>query len=130
MKIVIQSKYVKAGENVNKGDIVNIKDEGKYVDGKYGPQLEFQLELPDGAVKTYTPNTQTQLNLKKAFGEDSKEWIGKPLKAWIFEQIRKGETKLQLILTPEEWESATGTEPSTQSNDESKEEVDVKDIPF
>jgi len=127
MKIIIQSKYIKAGENIQKGDIVKIKDEGKYVSGKFGPQLEFQLELPDGSVKTYTPNTQTQVNLKQEFGDDSKNWIDKPLKAWVFEQIKKGEKKLQLILTPEDWEEVVKEKINL---DKEAEGVDVKDIPF
>ena len=131
MKVIIQSKYIKPGENINKGDIVKIKDEGKYRDGKFGPQLEFQLELPDGSVKSYTPNTQTQINLKQAFGDDSKEWIDQPLKAWVYEQIKKGEVKMQLILTPEEWDEPVQSKKSNVDPSFNQEqEVNVKDIPF
>ena len=132
MEIIIQSKFIKAGENIHKGDLVKIKDEGKYRDGKYGPQLEFQLELPDGQVKSYTPNTQTQINLKQAFGSNSKDWIGKELKAWVWEEVKKGEVKMQLILTPSDWDEVV--RPKTNLVDPSfnqdRDEVDVKDIPF
>lgn len=132
MKIVIDSKYIKPGENIEAGDIVKIKDEGKYNPGKFGPQLEFKLELPDGRVKSYTPNTQTQINLKQAFGEDSNAWIDQPLKAWVFEQVKKGEVKMQLILTPADWEEVVQTPQKTKSNfsPTSEDNVDVKDIPF
>lgn len=131
MEIIIQSKFIKAGENINKGDIVKIKDEGKYRDGKYGPQLEFQLELPDGSVKSYTPNTQTQINLKEEFGSDSKEWIDKELKAWVYEQIKSGEVKMQLILTPVDWTEPVQSKEAKEDSPFSKEkEVEIKDIPF
>jgi len=138
MEIIIPSKYVKAGENIQKGDIVKIKNEGEYKPGKFGPQLQFNLELPNGNIKTYTPNTQTLVNLKKEFGSDSRNYIDQPLKAWVFEQVKDGEVKLQLILTPREWNSAlneegaptkaTGVNPNgTLPKDE---DIDVKDIPF
>ena len=135
MEIKIPSKYVKVGENINKGDIVIIKDEGSYAPGKFGPQLQFKLELPDGTIKTYTPNTQTLVNLRKEFGTDSRNYIDKPLKAWVFEQIRDGEMKLQLILTPEDWGSALSERGSADSDSEPMEKnedngVDVENIPF
>lgn len=131
MKIIIDSKYVKPGENINKGDLVKIKDEGKYRDGKFGPQLEFQLEMSDGKIKSYTPNTQTQVNLKTEFGDDSSNWIDKPLKAWVYEQIKKGEVKMQLILTPEDWsEPVKGQGPKVDPTFNQEKEVDVRDIPF
>lgn len=133
MEIIIQSKYIKPRENIQEGDIVKIKDEGKYKEGKYGPQLEFQLELPNKQIKSYTPNTQTQINLKNEFGGDSKAWIDKPLKAWIFESVKKGEVKLQLILSPESWDKAVKTDKPIVAESpfsQEQEEVDVKDIPF
>lgn len=133
MEIIIDSKYVKPGENIQKGDVVKIKDEGKYRDGRFGPQLEFQLEMPNGKIKSYTPNTQTQINLKQEFGSNSKDWIDKPLKAWVYEQVKKGEVKMQLILTPVDWsEPVKGktAEYSGQTESSDVETIDVKDIPF
>lgn len=135
MEIIIQSKYIKPGENIHNGDIVKIKDEGKYNQGKYGPQLEFNLELPNGEIKTYTPNTQTQINLKQEFGGDSKLWINQPLKAWVFEVPKRGDMKMQLILTPESWEKpikkAAGNAAAAEVfGKEDQGEVDVKNIPF
>ena len=140
MEIIIQSKYVKPNENVKNGDKVKIKDEGNYKPGKFGPQLEFKLELSDGSVKTYTPNTQTQINLKQEFGSDSKTWIDKPLKAWVFESIKGGDVKLQLVLTPESWDKAVKKNPKDElptidetnynPNSDGQEEINVKDIPF
>jgi hypothetical protein len=133
MEIIIQSKYVKPGENIQHGDIVKIKDEGKYNPGKFGPQLEFKLEMEDGSVKTFTPNTQTQINLKQEFGSDSKKWIDQPLKAFVFEQVKGGEMKMQLILTPENWDQpikGKETLSNYQNSDGQEGEVDVKKIPF
>lgn len=134
MKIIIDSKYIKPGENIEAGDIVKIKDEGKYNPGKYGPQLELKLELPDGRVKSYTPNTQTQINLKQEFGDDSKNWIDQPLKAWVYEKVEKGEVKMQLILSPADWEEVVKTaktnKPKSIFAPASEDDVDVKDIPF
>ncbi len=131
MEIIISSKYVKPGENIQHGDIVKIKDEGKYNPGKYGPQLEFKLEMEDGSVKTYTPNTQTQINLKQEFGSDSKNWVDQPLKAWVFEQVKGGEMKMQLILTPQDWDKPV-MEKATSSNSQNDDGQlpDVKKIPF
>ena len=131
MEIIISSKYVKPGENIAHGDIVKIKDEGKYRDGKFGPQLEFQLELPDGSVKTYQPNTQTQINLKNEFGSNSKEWIDQPLKAWVYEQVKKGAVTMQLILAPVDWEEPVKEKKkSVDPSFNQEKDIDVRDIPF
>jgi len=141
MKIQISSKWVKPGENIFKGDIVKIVDEGKYVPGKFGTRLEFQLQLPSKEVKTYNPSMQTIVNLKQEFGDDSKVWIGKELKAWVFEQIKKGEIYTQLVLTPKDWQEVVKPkEPKVRMVDnipviedetiEGEDEINMKDIPF
>ena len=104
MEIPHPSKFVKPGDNIQKGDIVRIRDEGKYRDSQYGPQLDVQLELADGTLKSYTPNSQTIINLRNAFGTNSKNWIDKNLKAWVWEEMaktgkNKGTMVMRLILT-------------------------------
>lgn len=105
MKISIPSSYVRAGENIKDGDIVKLLDEGEYkdikgTDGKIKKVLQFQLELPNGEIKTYTMNITTQRELISAFGDDSKNWIGKPLKANIVKQVSFGKMTNVLILVP------------------------------
>ena len=105
MKIEIESSFIKAGVNIQDGEIVQLLDEGEYKtikgsDGKSKEVLQFQLQLSSGEVKTYTMNITTQREMISAFGDDSKEWIGKKLKANIVKQLAFGKMTNVLVLTP------------------------------
>ena len=111
MEIEYPSDYVKVNKNIKNGDIVKLLDEGKYetkeIGGERKKLLKFDMELADGSGKIYTMNKTTQQNLIEAWGQDSKEWIGKELKAWVKQQMSFGKEIDVLILTPKDWEKST-----------------------
>lgn len=147
MKIEIETSFVKAGVNVNQGDIIKLLDEGEYKIIKVGENqeakkvLQFQAQLPDGQVKTYTMNVTTQKNLIQEWSKDSKTWMNKPLKVWVVSQMSFGKMIKVLILTPEDWKEPVREEEVTITQEEPKDDIpvveeenpddiDVKDIPF
>lgn len=125
MKIEIPTAFVKANENIKAGDVVKLKSEGEYKDIKTSDDktkqvLQFDLELPGGEIKTYSMNVTTQKNLISAYGDDSKKWIDKELKAWIEKQLSFGKRINVLILTPKDLTPKEWTQPTDESpeNDE------------
>lgn len=142
MKAKIYSSYVKANENIFNGDIVKITDEGKYAelktkDGKSKEVMKFNLELKSGEVKEYTMNNTTAKNMVRAYGEETKKWIKKELKAWVVQQMSFGEMIDVLILSPKDWKKPTeGTKeediPVIEDGEMSPEEIteDISNIPF
>jgi len=69
------------------------------MDGKPKEVLQFQLQTPT-EVLTYTMNITTQREMIKAFGDDSKKWVGQLLKANIVKQMAFGKMTDVLVLTP------------------------------
>ena len=55
-------------------------------------------------------NITTQKNLISEWGKESKNWVGKPLKAWITQQLSFGKTISVLIFTPDNWVAPTKEE--------------------
>jgi hypothetical protein len=105
--IKIESKFLKAGINVKKGDIIRLTDEGtqkvmKGFDGKDKNVWEFTVEIPNGEEKIYTMNVSTQKVLIDQYGEDTKNWIGKPLEVSIERKPINGRVVNILYLLPPE----------------------------
>ncbi len=139
MKAKIYSNFVKANENIFNGDLVKIVNEGNYStiktkEGNKKEVMKFDLELANGEVKEYTMNNMTTKNMVKAFSDETKNWIGKPLRAWIIQQLAFGEMIDVLILTPKSWKKATeGTTeeiPTIEDGEDLPDVVDNDDIPF
>ena len=83
MKVIAQSKWVKAGVNVQKGDILIIRSEGKLEASQMDAtkmEYHFDVELPNGEVKDAKFNKTSIENLTSGFGtNDSAEWLGKEI---------------------------------------------------
>ena len=62
--------------DIQDGDTVTIKDEGRIEDGTYGEQHKFAIETRNGD-KRASFNQSTINILVDAFGSDSKDWVGK-----------------------------------------------------
>ena len=89
-KKVSVGAFAKKGVDINSGDIVTIANEGKQIEGLYGPQNVFLIKLKDGEEKNISVN-QTSMNaLIDVFGEDSLHWVGKRVKVWIIKQNVSG----------------------------------------
>lgn len=105
--ITIESPYLKANLNAKKGDIITLIDEGrqkemKGFDGQMKKVWEFTVQLANGETKIYTMNTSTQKVLVNQFGNDTKNWIGKPLEVSIEKKPIDGQIKYILYLIPAE----------------------------
>ena len=74
--------FLKKGEDFKEDDIIEIASEGKQVEGQYGTQDIFLVKLSDGKEGNVSFNSTSVNNLIDAFGEDSKNWIGKKVKVW------------------------------------------------
>ena len=105
MKVVIQSVFAKANVNVWEGDIATIKNEGK-VDfsptDKTRKIYNFEIELSNGEKKTASFNNASLKNLIEAFGDDSKTWVEKKIKASIVKVQAFGKVVDSIIWYPVE----------------------------
>lgn len=80
-KRVSVGAFLKKGEDIKDGDIVEVANEGKQIEGNYGTQDVFLVKLKDGREGNINFN-QTSINgLIDAYGKDSINWIGKKIKA-------------------------------------------------
>ena len=82
--------FLKKGEDIKEGDIVEIANEGEQVEGEYGTQNIFSLKLQNGNEGNVSFN-QTSINgLIDAYGEDAEKWIGKKVKVLKVKQNVSG----------------------------------------
>lgn len=81
-KKVSVGSFIKKGEDIKDGDIVKIANEGKQVEGNFGMQDLFLVKTKEGVEGNVSFNQTTLNGLIDAYGEDSVQWIGKPVKVW------------------------------------------------
>lgn len=100
----------KCEADIKDGDIVKILDEGTTVPDKFNQgkvKQTFKIETRNG-VKVKDFNATTINNLIEAFGKDTKEWIGKEIKLWIFKvpstDPSKPGFKFNVYGAPTDWE--------------------------
>lgn len=110
IKIIKPTNFVKTGVNIQHEDIIQLITEGAWTDiktpdGKTKQVLQYDMQLADKTIKTYTMNNSTMDNLTHAYGDEDKEWINKDLKAHIVKEKRFGKLMNVLYLTPPEWEN-------------------------
>lgn len=84
-------------ENCKDGDIVVIIDEGSFEaktdkDGRPFKVLNMKVET-NGRKVTYSPNSDAQKVFKKAFGADTKKWVGCKFQIKIYPKLSYGVTK-------------------------------------
>lgn len=89
-KKVSVGQFAKKGEDYKDGDILTIANEGKQVDGDFGPRHVFLVKLPKGGEKNFTFNQTSINNMVDAYGEDSVNWVGKDVKVWLILQNVQG----------------------------------------
>ena len=101
-KKVSLGNFLKKGEDYKDGDIVEIANEGKQVEGKFGTQDVFLIKLKDGSEGNANFN-QTSINcLIDGYGGDSINWIGKKAKVMaILSNVQGKMTKVYYFLHPE-----------------------------
>lgn len=81
--------FLKKGEDIKQGDLVEIASEGRQEQGEYGTQNIFLIKT--ASKEGNMSLNQTTINaLVDAYGEDSKAWIGKQAKVTAIKQMVAG----------------------------------------
>jgi hypothetical protein len=91
-------------ENTQQGDIMEIVSEAKYEEfTKKDGSVKTILNIPvlvNGKNKIYSPSRDAGRALVKAFGKETKEWIGHKLQAEILNYKSFGITKQMIECKP------------------------------
>lgn len=147
-KQVSVGSFLEKGKDIKDGDIIQIANEGKQVEGKFGMQDLFLIKTKEGKEGNVSFN-QTSINcLVEAYGEESKNWIGKTAKIWaILSNVQGKMVKVYYFTHPNAELDETGgfalkgnnTAPSTQNTLKTPlnavqtpedEEITADEIPF
>ena len=96
-------KWIKPGVDLGDQATVTILNEGIVQDGEYGPQTVFDVRTIKNAEFIISFNQSSLNNLIDAFGDDTKEWIGKVVKAWVVKQMIGGNMKNVAYFAPPDW---------------------------
>lgn len=85
MKPDFSGDYITA-KSIHDGDIVEFIDEGKVVFNDFLNKDMFELKVKTNEkVKTWSPSDKHGVILQKAFGDDTKGWIGKKVQLSLLE---------------------------------------------
>ena len=91
-------------KDVKAGDLVFILNEGITREADFGtgkPRVVFEIEVEHNKVKkTWTTNKTTLKGFIKAWGDDTKKWIGKKAKLSLVKVNVRGEIKDSIIGVP------------------------------
>ena len=80
-KKVSVGAFLEKGKDIKDGDIVEVANEGKEVEGQFGMQNIFLVKTKDkeGNVSF---NQTSMNNMIDGFGEDSLKWVGQKVRVW------------------------------------------------
>lgn len=124
-----------AGINVNHRDTVTILNEGEYVPSKQQDKedrLQLKVKLQNGEEKLASPNQTSMIEMVKAWGDDTADWVGQIVAVKIERQNVFGEEKDVIYLVPisqRKKKSATGgkeewSKPMSTDREPSQKELD------
>jgi len=103
-KIVnIGGKWAKPNVNIQNGEIITILNEGEFIEGKYGRRIVFKIQNSAGEELNLTFNQKTINNLIDVYGNETKNWIGKQARVWIFTSPVGGEFRDVVYLAHPDW---------------------------
>ena len=74
-------------------NVGKFEDEGVSVEAFGKPAVQLKINFPNGETKDWTPNYTSMKSLVKAYGEDTKGWVGKPVYFSVTKSNIKGEQK-------------------------------------
>ena len=104
MKVIKRTtigQFAKPKEDFADGDILKVISAGIEQEGEFGTQRVFKIEVPGGEEKNLSFN-QTSINhLIDEYGDNTEEWVGKKVKAWIIKQNVAGKFRDVVYLTGE-----------------------------
>ena len=142
MKISIEDAKFLKSDDIKHKEVVTITTEGKwqesdtFKDEDGNPSREFRIDfkLPNGETRNTTLRSTNVKLIGKSLGTETKDWVGKELRAWKTKS-EKAKAGFVFLFVPTDWErDDTGEwigEQDNQSIDVKKEvKVDIDDIPF
>lgn len=100
VKTDFSGNYLNA-DTCKQDDECVIKGEGVMQLKKFGEQLDLPvMNLRTQKELTFSPNQSSGKKLSKAFGEDTKNWVGKQFKVHLVKEKRNGEIKDVVMIEP------------------------------
>lgn len=100
-KKVSVGAFLKKGEDFKDGDIAEIANEGKQIEGQFGMQDIFLIKVNDKEGNVGFNQTSIN-NLIDGYGDDSINWIGKKVKIHaILSNVQGKMIKVYYFLHPE-----------------------------
>lgn len=106
-------KYLRP-EAIGNGTLLIIASEGEYISAEesFLGRAVFQIEVQLGNdLKTWTMNKTTQRNLAKAYGDETRNWIGRKVRIELTKMNIRGESKNVMLGYPvTERPASTATE--------------------
>lgn len=152
MKINIDDTKFLKSDDVKHKDVVVVASEGKWGesdtfkddDGNPAREFRIDLKLSNGETRNTTLRSSNVKLLGKAFGTETKDWIGKELRAWKTKS-EKAKAGFVFLFVPTDWERddtgewvvpettpgiARATAPIGDTIDYPEETINPDDIPF
>ena len=142
MKINIDDTKFIGAEDVKHRDVVVIESEGIWQDSNFkdedgNPQKEFRIhfKLGNGETRSTTLRSSNVKLIGKSFGTETKDWIGKELRAFKTKS-EKAKAGFVFLYVPTDWDrDDTGEWIIPETTDAKgleypEENIDPKDIPF
>lgn len=98
-KVITLGKFARSGEHFKDGDILQILDEGREQEGEFGIQTIFKVRVPSEEEMNLSFNQTSMNHLIDSFGDNTEDWIGKNIKAWVIKQNVAGKFRNVTYLT-------------------------------
>jgi hypothetical protein len=126
--------FAKIGVDINDKDTLEIATPGEMVQGKFGEQAVFGLKTKNG-IKNVSFNKVSTNNLVEGFGDETENWVGKRITAFLVRAMVQGEMKniayyapLGFVMT----DSGAFISPKRNPNPtiDIQEDTNVDDVPF
>lgn len=106
MKLTTAKNYLKT-ENIKQGDIITLLDEGQFVaSAKYTyengePRKDFLLKVKhNDSEADMRLNATNKKVLVKAFGDETKEWVGKTIRLTTADIMVSGKMMKTIVMAP------------------------------
>lgn len=129
-KRVTVGQFLKKGIDIKDGDLLEIANEGKEIEGQFGSQDVFLMKTRNGKEGNISIN-QTSINgFIDAWGKEATNWIGKKVKVVKIKQNVSGKfIDVYYFSHPDAELTENGfVLPSTQVDPDG--EINPDDIPF
>jgi hypothetical protein len=100
----IAGDWAKVGTHIKDQDRLQIKNAGQILEGQFGPQMVFKVLTKKKEELNLAMNRTSQVNLSRAYGKETEEWVDKVAKCYVIKQMVGDGLKSVLYLVPDGWE--------------------------